>query len=225
ALFVRAPDLETRRAGHAVTQRAHFAARDIDRVHVEELDLGYRTAVQLLDYVLRVRSLNLIAIVPPRHRTAAGDRRRAFVARRLDVESAGFRVELNPVRGRRPAHIEQLVLFEMKEDAVADDVAVGRAGSVLLRAIDGERREAVGRRVREELQRVRSFDEHLGHVVGLVEQYAAVTPRTLLFAPVGVLRGDDRIDIRADLRVAEHRDGVARRAQRIFQALLAHDSR
>src|SRR5690606_14582911 len=47
ALFVRAPDLETRRTRHAVTQRPHRTSLDLDRVHVEELDLRHGTAVEL----------------------------------------------------------------------------------------------------------------------------------------------------------------------------------
>ena len=42
AFGVGTPDFEARRARHAVAQRAHFAAGDVDVVHVEELDVGER---------------------------------------------------------------------------------------------------------------------------------------------------------------------------------------
>ena len=127
--------------------------------------------------------------------------------------------------GRAPsADVAQLVLLEVEQDAVADDVAVVAAGRELLGAVDGELREAVGREVRDELKGVRSFEVLLDHVVRLIEEHAGLAPGALLVAPVGVLGGHDGVDVRADLRIAQHVDGVAGRFQQVFQALLAHDS-
>src|SRR5262249_36019326 len=81
--LVRPPDVEAGRAGHAVAQSADSAARDFDPVHVEELDVGDRSAIELFDHVLRVRTLNLVTVVIADHRLAAGDRRGAFVTRAL----------------------------------------------------------------------------------------------------------------------------------------------
>ncbi len=133
-------------------------------------------------------------------------------------------MELNPVGRGCATDVEQLVLFEMEEDAVADDMSVRRARRELLRAIDRELREAVGREVREELQGVGPFDQLLGHVVRLVEQDTGVAPRALLVTPVRVFGRHYRIHVGADLRIAEQVDGIAGRAQQIFQALMAHDA-
>ncbi len=67
-LLVRSPDFKTRSAGHAVPQRAHLASRDLDLAHVEELDFREWSAVQLLDDLLGVRSLNLVAVARANHR-------------------------------------------------------------------------------------------------------------------------------------------------------------
>src|SRR5690606_25359797 len=85
ALLVRAPDLETRRARHAVAQRSHGATGDLDRVHVEELDLRHRTAVQLLDQIPGVRALDLEAVALAHDGLAHRTRRRAVVLHDLDV--------------------------------------------------------------------------------------------------------------------------------------------
>ena len=44
-------------------------------------------------------------------------------------------------------------------------------------------------------------------MVRLIEQHGRVAPRLLLAAPVGELGGDDRIDVGADLGVAQELDG------------------
>ena len=205
------PDLETGRAGHAVTKRAHLAAADLHHVHVEELDVGNRAAVQLLDQLGGVGPLNLEAVVAADDGLASGAPRRAVVLRRRDVESAGLGVELNPVRRRRAPDEQQAVLGQVEQNAVADDVAVIRARNELLGAIDGEALEAVGRQIREQLQGIRALDVLLDHVVRLVEQDAGVSPRALLVAPVRVLGRDDRIHVGADLRIAEHGSPGSRR--------------
>ena len=80
ALRVRPPDLQPRGAGHAVTQGANLPALDLDRVHVEELDVGNRPAIQLLEDPGRVRALHLVAVVLTDDRLAARVRGRAIVA-------------------------------------------------------------------------------------------------------------------------------------------------
>ena len=62
AFRVGSPDFQSRSAGHAVPQRADLASRDVDDVHVEELDVRDRPAVQLFDDLLGVRALNLVAV-------------------------------------------------------------------------------------------------------------------------------------------------------------------
>ena len=62
----------------------------------------------------------------------------AFVAFDGDVVAAGFSVELHPVFSGRPANEVEAVLVEMKQDGVADDVAIGRAGDELFGLVDFE---------------------------------------------------------------------------------------
>src|SRR5690606_32773642 len=147
ALLVRPPDLETGSAGHAVAQRAHRAASDLDRAHMEELDLLDRPAVQLLDHLPRIRALDLVAVALANNGLAHGPRRRPVVLLDLDVVTASRRVELDPVRRRRTADVNELVLLEVEEDAVSDHVPIVRDGNVLLGPVDAEIREAVDRRL------------------------------------------------------------------------------
>ncbi len=162
-----------------------------------------------------------IAVVAARHRLAHRARGRAVVALHLDVELAGLAVELDPVDGRRAADEIELVLGEMEQDAVADDVAVIGARHELLGAVHREIGEAVDGQIVHELERVRPRDHHLGHVMRLVEQHGGLAPRHLLVAPVGELGRHHRIDISAELRIAQHLDRVTR-LQHFFQILFGH---
>ena len=111
----------------------------------------------------------------------------------------------------------------MKQDAVADHLAVVVARRELLGLVDGEVLEGVGREVRQQLQRIGAFDEQVHHVVRLIEQDAGLGPGALLVAPVGEFRSDDRIDVRADLRIAHHLDDAATGGlDRLFQILVSH---
>src|SRR5271166_2221836 len=67
-LLVGTPDLKPGLAGHAMAQRVDATASDVDVVRVEELNVGERAAVQLLDHLLGVRSLDLEPVL------RAGDR-------------------------------------------------------------------------------------------------------------------------------------------------------
>src|SRR6185295_13921610 len=184
AVLVRPPYLEARRAGHAVAQRTHFLLADLDRAHEEELDLGHRAAVELLDDLPRVRALNLEPIRDTVDRLTLRIAGRAIVLLDLDLVLAGLGVELDPVRGGRAADEHELVLLEVEENAVADHVAAVAARHELLGAVDGEIVEAVDREIREELESVLAFDVEVHHVVRLIEQHAGVGPGPLLIAPV-----------------------------------------
>ena len=102
-------------------QRAHLAARDRDLAHVEELDLGQRAAVRLLEDLERGRALDLEPVeLAPAGRVDRG----SLVPRQRDVVAAGLGVVLHPVVGGRAPDETDRVLVEEEEDPVADDVAV-----------------------------------------------------------------------------------------------------
>ncbi len=79
--------------------------------------------------------------------------------------------------------------------------------------------------MRKQLESVRTFDEQIHHVVGLVEQNAGVAPGALLVAPVGEFGGDHRIDVGADLRIAQHVDGIADGLKFLFKVFVSHVAR
>ena len=207
-LLVGSPDLEARRPRHAVAERPDVLAVDLELTHVEELHLLERAAVELLDDRPGVRSLDLEAVELAVHRLAVRARGRAVVVANLDVVAAGLGVELQPVRPGRPPDVDELVLGEVEQDPVADHSPVGCRRHELLGRVHGEVREAVDSRVRQQLQRVRAGDEEVHHVVGLVVEHGGLAPGDLLAPPVRELRRHDGVDVRPELRVAQHLDGV-----------------
>ena len=202
AFAVGAPNLEARCAGHAVAQCAYLPAGDVDVAHVEELDVRHRAAIQFFDDGLRVRALNLVAVVLAYHRLAHGARGRTVVFDDLDVEAAGLGVEHDPVGRRRAADEHVLVRREVEQDAVADDVAVVADRHELLGLLGREAFEAVDGEIGQELGGIRAFDEQVHHVVRLVEQHGGLAPSFLFGTPVAEFRGDDRVHVGTDLRVA-----------------------
>ena len=125
-------------------------------------------AVELLDDVPGLRPLDLEAPVLALHRLAHGAGGRSAIHLDLHVVPAGFRLEEQPVGGRRPAHVDVFVLFLVEEDAVADDVAGRGGGYVLLGPVHREVGHAVDGGVRDQLQGVGALDEEVVHVVRLV---------------------------------------------------------
>ncbi len=159
------------------------------------------------------------------HGRAIGARGRAVVAGDLQVlPAAGFRLELHPVHGRGAAHEVELLLGVAEQDAVADNVAIGCGRHHLLGAVDREGREGVDGQVLEILEGVGAFDQHFSHVVALVEQHGGVAPGLHFAAEVGKLRGHHRIDIGAQLRIAQVLDGVAGGLEDVLEISRAHVS-
>ena len=173
--------------------------------HVEELQFAGRLADRLLDHLHGVRALDLEAIGLA---LAVGAQSRALVEFDLHVVLAGRGVEHHPVQRRRAADQIELVRGEIEQDDVADHVAFGRDRHELLGLVRLEALVAVHRQIREQLQRIRSFDREIGHVIGLVEQHAGVLPGLLLVAPVGVFGRHARIDVRSGLLIAQQLDRI-----------------
>ena len=199
-------------------QRADLTFSDIDVAHIKKLDLGRCCTVQLLNHLPRVRPLNLVAVASTNHCFSTRIGRRAVVLLSCDVKAAGLRLKFNPTGCGRAPHKHQLVGLQVKQNPVADYMTVVAAGSQLFRSVYGEFGETIEAEIRSQLHRIRPFDVKVGHMVGLVEQNAAVAPRALFIPPVAVLGGNHRIDISAYLRVTQEVNRVLR-LEEIFQAL------
>src|SRR5690606_20493776 len=85
----RAEQLQARYARHAVVQRPHPMATDVDTTHVEELDFRQGSSVQLLQKLHRVGALNLITVALA---APGGVGHGALVPFQRDVVAARFRV-------------------------------------------------------------------------------------------------------------------------------------
>src|SRR5687767_6619054 len=107
-----------------MAQATHLASLDVDVVHREELHVGDRSAIDLVEDLFGVRSLDLESIVTTRDRLAARMGRGAVVTNEVDLVAAGLAVELQPVHRGCAAHEQQFVLVEMEQDAVTDDKTV-----------------------------------------------------------------------------------------------------
>ena len=93
-----------------------------------------------------VRALHLVAVRPC---APALVHERALVALAVGVVAAGLDVELHPVQRGRTADEVELVRREVKQDRVADDVAVMVARDELLRRVDAEVVERVDAEIGE----------------------------------------------------------------------------
>src|SRR6185436_1050996 len=95
---------------------------------------------------------------------------RSLVSFDSDVVTAGLRVKLHPVRRRWPADETQPVLLQVKENGIADHIALVVACDELLRLVDFESFETVDGKIGEQTKSVRPVDIEIRHVVRLVQQ-------------------------------------------------------
>src|SRR6516164_7856877 len=131
-------------------------------------------------------------------------------------------MELDPICRGSASDEEKIVLGQMKQNAVADDVAAVAARDELFCAVHRELAKAVDRQMRQHLEGVRTLHGLLHHVVRLVEKNAAIAPGALLITPVCVFSRDYRIDIGSDLRISEHIHRIAGGLQKALEALITH---
>ena len=206
-------------ADHAVTQRTNALPRDRHLRHVEEPKLRRRGAERPLDHLHRVRALQLEAIRPA---APVAAQQRPDVELELHVVAAGLGVVGDPVQRGRAADEVEPVLLEVKEDHVADHVALRRARHEVLRPVDAEALEAVDRETREQRRRVRPLHRQIVHVVRLVEEDAGLLPRPLLVPPVRVLGRHPRKHVGAGRVVAQQLDRALGRVEQILQTPITH---
>src|SRR5712671_6287577 len=116
-----------------MTQGSDLASGDGDFTQVEEFDVRYWSAVQLVQNLVRIGALNLISVEPANNRSVPGDG--SLVSGQGHVISILFGVILNPVVHGGPPDEKQLILVEVEENPVADHVSVVTARDKLLRFI------------------------------------------------------------------------------------------
>jgi hypothetical protein len=199
-------------------QRANPLAGDVHVGHVEELELLERRTVELLDDRPGVSPLDLETPALPIDGLPHGVHRRASI--RLDVEvpvSADFPVIAQPVAGRRSADEEELVLALSEQDTVSDHVAVLVDGHVLLRNVDVEVRDAVDRGVTNQLDGVGAANDHVVHVVRLIEEHGRFAPGPLLQSPTRVFGRHHGHDVGGVLGVAQNVDDVGASIDNVLQ--------
>src|ERR1700722_5618883 len=118
---------------------------------------------------MRFRPLNLIAVVLPNNGFPAWARGRSIVFLCRDVISAGFGVKLNPIRGWSASDKSEFILFEAKQNAIANHIAVVAAWNELLGPAGREVGKTVEREMRQHLERVGPFHVLLHHMVRLID--------------------------------------------------------
>jgi hypothetical protein len=109
------------------------------------------------------------------------------------------------VSGRTPHEVES-IFIEIKENRIANHIAIMVTRNELLGLIDFEVFEAIDTQIREQFEGVRTLHVKIGHVVGLVEKRAGLLPRTLLISPVRKLGPDHRKGIWSYLGITQQLD-------------------
>ena len=127
-----------------------------------------------------------------------------------------------PVGDRRAADEGELLLGLAEQDAVADHAALRRDRDELLGGVHRELRGGVDAGVSDQLQRVRTGDKDVVHVVRLVVENRGLPPRDDLAPEVRELGRDDRVDVRAKLGIAQQLYRVPRAVEQLLQVLRAH---
>ena len=87
------------------------------------------------------------------------------------------------VSGRAPDEIES-IFTQIKEDRVANHIAVMVTCNKLLGLIDFEVFKAIDAKIGEQFESVRALHIKIRHVVRLVEKSAGFLPCTLFISPV-----------------------------------------
>src|SRR5271165_569250 len=124
-----------------MTQRADRAPRYSDRAHIKKLQLRGGFACHLLDDFHGIRSLDLVPVNLANNRPCPSYR--SFIPFELHIVASGFAVVLNPIVNRgTPNEIEQ-ILVEIKENYIANHVAIVVACDELFCLVGFEFIEAV----------------------------------------------------------------------------------
>src|SRR5258708_25652219 len=95
---------------------------------------------------------------------------------------------LHPIVSRRTADEIESIFSEIKEDRVANHIALMVTGNKLLGLINFKILKAINAKIRKQFDSIRTFNIKIRHVVRLVKKSAGFLPCTLFISPVRKLR-------------------------------------
>src|SRR5690625_1023548 len=203
-VFVWSVDFQTWRTGHTVTQGANFQSVNVHVGHAEEFQLFNFGAVELVDDIPSSRALNLEAEQFTRYCRTIGTRWRTAVNLQVEVLVVTlFSVVHQPVGDWGATNVGEFVFGFAEQDTVTDDCTDRRHRYVLLGHIDLEVSNRVDRGIRDQVDGVRTGEEDLVHVVGLVVEDRSVAPCFLFVDPVTEVCWNDWVDVGTGLSVAQ----------------------
>jgi hypothetical protein len=125
------------------------------------------------------------------------------------------------VSGRAPDEIES-IFTQIKEDRVANHIAVMVTCNKLLGLVDFEILKSIDAQIGEQFEGFRTLHVKIRHVVRLVEKGAGFLPCTLFISPVCELGSHHRKCVRPYLRIAQQFDWTPGCLQQFFQVSVTH---
>jgi hypothetical protein len=109
------------------------------------------------------------------------------------------------VSGRAPDKIE-FIFIQIKENRIANHVAIMVTRNKLLGLIDFEIFKAIDAKIGEQFESLRALHVKVGHVVRLVEESAGFLPCPLFISPIRKLGPHDWKGIWSCLRITQQFD-------------------
>ena len=189
---------------HPMTQGADIPTRDDENTYIKEPDFRRRFSRDLLHNPESIWALNLISESLSVALIDSGP----LIPLRGCLVPASLQIILHPiVSGWTPDKIES-IFIEIKEDRIANHIAIMVARNKLLGLIDFEVLKAIDAEIGEQFEGVRTVHIKIGHVVRLVEKSAGFLPCTLFISPVRKLGTHHRKGIRSYLRITQQFDWI-----------------
>ena len=207
-----------------MTQGLDASRADVDPIDMKELHFRDGTAVDPVEDLVGVRTLDLEAVMRAINRLAVGAGIGPRIVCQANLVVVDRLLELDPVGRRRTANQHEFILALAENDHVADDMAGRCHRHEMLGAVQIEVGKTVDADVLEKSSRIRTFDDELVHVMGLVEQHGGFPPGHLLVSPVRELGRHDRVHVHTDLRVAQQVYSTAMRLDQGAQIVFRHCS-
>jgi hypothetical protein len=86
--------------------------------------------------------------------------------------------------GRRPSDKIEFIFIQIKENGIANHIAIMAAGNKLLGLVDFEIFKAIDAKIGEQLESVGALHVEVRHVVRLVEESTGFLPGPLFISPI-----------------------------------------